>query len=98
MRGLRRQPMTDDDRTGYSSTAADDRVASVLSPVRAPKRGRRGLFRRHKRNRRMRWLRLLAIFVPLSFLALVSTVFGMVLAFAPQIGPLAKRLQTTYKN
>ena len=46
----------------------------------------------------MRWLRLLALFVPLSFLALVSTVFGMVLAFAPQIGPLSKRLQTTYKN
>jgi penicillin-binding protein 1A len=90
--------MTDDDRTGYSSAAAADRVASVLSPVRAPERRRRGLFRRRKRNRRMRWLRLLAILVPLSFLAVISTVFGMVLAFAPQLGPLALKLQTTYKN
>jgi penicillin-binding protein 1A len=90
--------MTDDERTGYSSTAAGDRIAAVLSPVRAPERRRRGLFRRYKRNRRIRWLRLLAILVPLSFLAVISMVFGMVLAFAPQLGPLAQTLQTNYKN
>src|ERR1700730_4839448 len=90
--------MTDDDRTGYSSTAAGDRIASVLSPVRAPERRRRGLFRRHKRTRRMRWLRLLSLLIPLSFLAVISTVFGMVLAFVPKIGPLAHALQVQFKN
>ena len=90
--------MTEDDRTGHSSTAATGRTSSVLSPVAPRERRRLGLFRRRKRNRRIRWLRLLAILVPLSFLALVSTVFGMVLAFAPQLGPLVKELNTTYKN
>jgi penicillin-binding protein 1A len=73
-------------------------VASVLSPVEPPQGRRRGLFGRRKRRRRIRWLRLLAIVVPFSFLALVSTVFGMVLAFAPQIGPLFHQLQVKYKN
>jgi penicillin-binding protein 1A len=90
--------MTEDDRTGYSSAATSDRVASVLTPIDRQQRRRRGIFGRRKRNRRIRWLRLLAIFVPLSFLALISTVFGMVLAFAPQIGPLFHQLQVKYKN
>ena len=91
--------MTEDDRTGYSSAATSERVASVLTPIDAQqRRRRRGIFGRRKRNRRIRWLRLLAILVPLSFLAIVSTVFGMVLAFAPQIGPLFHTLQLQYKN
>jgi penicillin-binding protein 1A len=90
--------MTEDERTGYSSTATTDRVASVLSPVQPRERQRRGLFRRRERNRRIRWLRLLAIVVPLSFLALISMVFGMVLAFAPQLGPLTDKLQTQFEN
>ena len=91
--------MTEDERTGYSSTAAADRVASVLSPVQPRERRRRGIFRRRpKRSRRIRWLRLLAIVVPLSFLALISMVFGIVLAFAPQLGPLTAKLQTQFTN
>jgi penicillin-binding protein 1A len=90
--------MTDDERTGYSSTATTDRVASVLSPVQPRERRRRGLFRRGKRDRRIRWLRLLAIVVPLSFLAVISMVFGMVLAFAPQLGPLTDKLQSQFEN
>jgi penicillin-binding protein 1A len=91
--------MTENDRTGYSSVATDERVASVLSPARPrERRRRRGLFRRRTPRRRIRWLRLLAILVPLSFLALVSSVFGMVLAFAPQLGPLVQELNATYKN
>ena len=90
--------MTEDERTGYSSTATTDRVASVLSPVQPRERRRRGLFRRRKRDRRIRWLRLLAIVVPLSFLAVISMVFGMVLAFAPQLGPLTDKLQTQFEN
>ena len=88
--------MTEDDRPGYSSAATADRVASVLSPVEHP---RRGLFRRRsKRRHRIRWLRLLAILVPLSFLALISFVFGIVLAFEPQLGPLTARLKATYST
>ncbi len=90
--------MTDDERTGYSSTATTDRVASVLSPVQPRERRRRGLFRRRKRSRKIRWLRLLAILVPLSFLAVISMVFGMVLAFAPQLGPLTDKLQSQFRN
>ena len=90
--------MTEDDRTGHSSAATADRVASVLAPVKRRERRSRGLFGRRKRNRRIRWLRLLAILVPLSFLAVISMVFGMVLAFAPQLGPLAAKLQTNFKN
>ena len=90
--------MTEDQPPGYSSTATTDRVASVLSPV-APRERRRGLFRRRKRrNRRMRWLRLLAIVVPLSFLAVISMVFGMVLAVASQLGPLTRTLETQFTN
>src|ERR1039458_7757664 len=90
--------MAEDEVTEHPTTAATGRPSSVLSPVAPRERRRLGLFRRRKRNRRIRWLRLLAILVPLSFLALVSTVFGMVLAFAPQLGPLVKELNTTYKN
>jgi penicillin-binding protein 1A len=96
-RARRRQPMTDDDRPGYSRAASADRIAKVLTPV--PTRPqKRGMFGRRKSKRRIRWLRLLALLVPLSFLAVVSTVFGMVLAFAPQIGPLASQLETQYKT
>ena len=90
--------MTEDERTGYSSTATTDRVASVLSPVQPRERRRTGLFRGRKRDRRIRWLRLLAIVGPLSFLALISMVFGMVLAFAPQLGPLTDKLQAQFQN
>jgi penicillin-binding protein 1A len=90
--------MTEDDRTGYASAATSERVASVLSPIEPPGRRRRGLFRRRKRSRRIRWLRLLAILVPLSFLALISFVFGVVLAFEPQLGPLTTELKATYST
>ncbi|MGA2757745.1 MAG: transglycosylase domain-containing protein [Solirubrobacteraceae bacterium] len=90
--------MTEDDRTGYSSAATSERVASVLSPITPPGRRRRGLFGARKRNRRIRWLRLLAILVPLAFLALISFVFGVVLAFEPQLGPLTKQLRATYST
>ena len=92
------QQMTEDDRTGYSSAATADRMASVLSPVGPIPRRRRGLFRRRRRNRRIRWLRLLAILVPLCFLALISFVFGVVLAFEPQLGPLTTKLKATYST
>ncbi len=92
------EQMTEDDRTGYSSAATADRMASVLSPVGPLPRRRRGLFRRRRRNRRIRWLRLLAILVPLCFLALISFVFGVVLAFEPQLGPLTKELRATYST
>ncbi len=73
--------MTEDDLTGYSSTAAADRMAAVLEPPQRRRRQRRWLLRREKRyNRRIRWVRLLALLVPLCFLALISVVFGMVLA------------------
>jgi penicillin-binding protein 1A len=89
--------MTEDDLTGHSSAATDDRVAAVLAPPERRRRRRRGLFRREKRyNRRIRWLRLLAILVPLCFLALISTVFGAVLAVEPQIAPLITSLKLHY--
>jgi penicillin-binding protein 1A len=92
----RAEQMTEDDRTGHSSA---DRVPSVLSPVEPRERGRRRLFRRRgPRSRRIRWLRLLAILVPLAFLALISFVFGMVLAFEPQLTPLAAKLKATYSS
>jgi penicillin-binding protein 1A len=89
--------MTEDDRNGHSR-AADERVAAVLSPVeRRGRPTRRGLFGRRKRyNRRIRWLRVLAITVPLCFLALISFVFGAVLAFEPQVGQLVGRLKFHY--
>jgi penicillin-binding protein 1A len=91
--------MTEDDRTGNSSAATAERVASVLSPVEPRERRRRGLFRRRrKRSRRIRWLRLLAILVPVAFLALVSFVFGIVLAFEPQLSPLLNQLKATYST
>ena len=92
--------MTEDDRTGYFSAATAERVGSLLSPARAPrrKRGRRRLFARRRGRRRIRWLRLLAILVPLAFLALISMVFGMVLAFEPQLGPLTTKLDDAYST
>jgi penicillin-binding protein 1A len=89
--------MTEDDLTGHSSAATTDRVAAVLAPPERRRRRRRGLFRREKRyNRRIRWLRLLAILVPLCFLALISMVFGAVLAVEPQIAPLVTSLKLHY--
>ena len=92
------EQMTEDDRTGYSSAATADRMASVLSPVGPLPRRRRGIFGRRRRNRRIRWLRLLAILVPICFLALISFVFGVVLAFEPQLGPLTRELRATYST
>jgi penicillin-binding protein 1A len=87
--------MTEDDLTGNSSALTGDRTAAVLAPPQ--RRRRRRLFRREKRyNRRIRWLRLLALLVPTCFLALISMVFGMVLAVEPQIGPLVQSLKTHY--
>ena len=88
--------MTEEELNGHSSAATAERVASLLEPPQRRRR-RRGLLRREKRyNRRIRWLRLLAIMVPLSFLALISLVFGAVLAVEPQIGPLVKQLKAHY--
>jgi penicillin-binding protein 1A len=88
--------MTEDDLNGHSSAAAD-RMAAVLEPPQRRRRRRRLLFGREKRyNRRIRWLRLLALLVPLCFLALISVVFGMVLAVEPQIAPLVKSLKAHY--
>jgi penicillin-binding protein 1A len=91
--------MTEDDLTGHSSAGSTDRTAAVLAPPQRRRRSGRRLFRRQKRyNRRIRWLRLLALLVPTCFLALISLVFGMVLAVEPQIGPLVKSLKLTYTN
>jgi penicillin-binding protein 1A len=89
--------MTEDDLTGNSSALAGDRTAAVLADPQRRRRRRRRLFRREKRyNRRIRWLRLLALLVPLCFLALISMAFGAVLAVEPQIGPLVKSLKAHY--
>jgi len=86
--------MTEDDLTGHSSAGSADRTAAVLAP---PQRRRRRLFGHKKRyNRRIRWLRLLALLVPTCFLGLISMVFGMVLAVEPQIGPLVASLKAHY--
>jgi penicillin-binding protein 1A len=94
------EQMTEDDRTGYFSAATAERTGSVLSPAGAPrrKRRRRRLFARRRGRRRIRWLRLLAILVPLAFLAVISMVFGMVLAFEPQLGPLTTKLDDAYST
>ena len=90
--------MTDDDLTGHVGTVTADRVEAVLAPA-VRRRRRRGLFRREKRyNRRIRWWRVIAIVVPLGFLAVISTIFGMVLAFEPQIGPLVTSLKVRYSE
>ena len=88
--------MTEDDLTGHPSAVTADRMAALGErPQR--RRPRRGPFRRRKRyNRRIRWLRLLALLVPTCFLALISMVFGMVLAVEPQIGPLVNSLKAHY--
>jgi len=79
--------MTEDDLTGNPSAFTGDRTAAALAPPQRRRRRRRRLFRREKRySRRIRWLRLLALLVPTCFLALISMVFGMVLAVEPQIG------------
>jgi penicillin-binding protein 1A len=91
--------MTEDDRNGHASTAQADRVATVheLRPKR--EQPRRGLFRRRRRRRRrIRWLRLIAILIPLAFLALISFVFGIVLAYEPQIEVLTAQLKALYTN
>jgi penicillin-binding protein 1A len=94
--------MTDDERTGNSRAAEADPLANVVTirrRARAPKPPRRGLLRRRRpRRRRMRWLRLLLIVTPLAFLALISFVFGIVLAFEPQITPDTQRLYKQFQN
>jgi penicillin-binding protein 1A len=89
--------MTEDDLTGHSSAVPADRMAAVLAPAKRRRHRGRRLFGREKRyNRRIRWLRLLALLVPTCFLALISMVFGMVLAVEPQIGPLVASLKAHY--
>jgi penicillin-binding protein 1A len=89
--------MTEDDPNGHARTAQADRVGTVLAPNVRRERPRRGLFRR-RRRRRIRWLRLIAILIPLLFLALISFVFGIVLAYAPQIEGLTAQLKVQYTN
>jgi len=91
--------MTEDDRNGHASDAQADRVASMLGAgAKPPQSPRRGLFRRRSRRkrRRIRWLRVLAIALPLSFLALISFVFGIVLAYEPQLETLIAKLKVSY--
>src|SRR6478672_12227245 len=45
---------------------------------------------------RLKWLRLLAILIPLGLLAMVSTVFGMMMAVASDLPDLENRQE--YKN
>ena len=77
--------MTEDDRNGHPRTAQVARVAVTVEPSRGGGRGRGRFGRRRRRPRRgrIRWPRLLAILVPVSFLAVISFVFGIVLAYEP---------------
>ncbi|HLW94594.1 MAG TPA: biosynthetic peptidoglycan transglycosylase, partial [Solirubrobacteraceae bacterium] len=43
-------------------------------------------------------MRIIALALPLSFLAVISFGFGMVVAFSPQIAPLVNSLKRTYTN
>ncbi|HEX4034098.1 MAG TPA: transglycosylase domain-containing protein, partial [Solirubrobacteraceae bacterium] len=90
--------MTETESNGHSSVATADRIADVLAPP--VRRRRRRLFgRREKRyNRHIRWWRIIAIVLPLTFLAVVSFAFGMVVAFSPQIAPLVNSLKRTYTH
>jgi penicillin-binding protein 1A len=93
--------MTDDERTGQTRAAKADPVANVVALPRARpgQPPRRGLLRRRRpRRRKMRWLRLLAIMIPIAFLALISFVFGIVLAFEPQIRPDTQRLYKQFQT
>ncbi|HEY1833441.1 MAG TPA: biosynthetic peptidoglycan transglycosylase, partial [Solirubrobacteraceae bacterium] len=93
--------MSDDERTGNPRAAEADPLANVvrLPRTRTPKPPRRGLLRRRRpKRRKMRWLRLLLILVPLAFLALISFVFGIVLAFEPQITPDTQRLYKQFQS
>ncbi len=92
--------MTEDDRTGNSSIAEADGVASVPPAMPAPVRRppRRGIFRRRPRRRKIRWLRVFLIGVPLAFLALFSFVFGAVLAFVPKVSGLQHEIQVKFSN
>ncbi|MGH2850043.1 MAG: transglycosylase domain-containing protein, partial [Solirubrobacteraceae bacterium] len=74
--------MTEDERTGYVIYGRTGR--------------RRRLFRRRPPRRKMRWLRLLAIVLPLAFLALISFVFGMVVAVTPQLDGLVHALEVKF--
>ena len=90
--------MTEDDRNGHASTAQADRVAGILGAPAKPERRRGRLRRRRTRGprRRIRWLRVVAIALPLSFLALISFVFGIVLAYEPQLSSLLAKLKVNY--
>jgi len=91
--------MTEDDRTGNSSIAEADGVASVpVVPAPVRRRPRRGIFRRRPRRRKIRWLRVFLIGVPLAFLALFSFVFGAVLAFVPKLSGLQHEIQVKFSN
>ena len=95
-------PMTDDERTGNRRAAEADPLANVVAlprrrrPEQPPRRGL--LRRRRPKRRRMRWLRLLLILTPLAFLAVISFVFGIVLAFEPQITPLTQHLYKRFES
>jgi penicillin-binding protein 1A len=95
---VRNPLMTEDDRTGHSSIAEADGVASLpATPGPVPRRTRR-LFRRRPRRRKIRWLRVFLIGVPLAFLALFSFVFGAVLAFVPKVSGLQHEIQVKFSN
>ncbi|HEY7967756.1 MAG TPA: transglycosylase domain-containing protein [Solirubrobacteraceae bacterium] len=92
--------MTESELNGHSSVATFERGSNLPPPPSRRRRGRRRIFgRRAKRyNRHIRWWRIIAIALPLSFLAVVSFAFGVVVAFAPQIAPLVRTLKQTYTN
>ena len=91
--------MTETEPNGHSSVATFDR-GSNLPPPPSRRRRRRRIFGRHAKryNRNIRWWRIVAIAVPLSFLAVISFAFGVVVAFAPQIAPLVGKLKQTYTH
>jgi penicillin-binding protein 1A len=88
--------MPEEDRSGKPTIApvAPERLARANGASR-----RRGLFRRRRRprRRRIRKLRLLAIAIPLAFLALISTVFGIVLAMGAEL-PSSYGAIVVYQN
>ena len=91
--------MTEDDRTGYSSTAEADRVASVPA-TRAAAPSARGAASSAAGPRRRRDP--LAARVPdqraAAFLALFSFVFGAVLAFVPKLSGLQHEIQVKFSS
>jgi penicillin-binding protein 1A len=86
--------MSDGDLPRLPRIAPPDDEGGVVVPLRPS--DRKGLSERERRRamresrrarppRIMRWRRLLLLLIPLSILALISTIFGMVLAIAAQL-------------